>query len=427
MNLILKNIRLINPLEKIDDFYNVLIEDGILKLITKDDITFDGSLKELNCDNLIGVPGLFDMHVHLREPGYEYKEDILSGLQSAANGGFTGVVCMPNTNPSIDNIAIVEYIKNKSNNNIVDNYISAAITKNREGNYLTEMLELNEAGVVMFTDDGSPLMRSDVMRLAFEYATPKDLLLSQHCEDINLTKNYSMNEGKLSFELGLKGYPSVAEEIILYRDILLAEYLGNRRYHAQHLSTAGSVKLIKDAKNKGLRVTAEVTPHHLILNDQNLRTYNSNYKMNPPLRTDNDIQALVDGLVDGTIDCIATDHAPHALHEKFVELENAPNGIIGLETSLGLILTYFYHKNILSLNKIIDLMSINPRKILNLPEIKFIVGEKVNMTIIDLNEEWTVNTEKFKSKSKNTPFNYFNLKGKPKYTINNNQIYECNL
>jgi len=427
MNLILKNIRLINPLEKIDDFYNVLIEDGILKLITKDDITFDGSLKELNCDNLIGVPGLFDMHVHLREPGYEYKEDILSGLQSAANGGFTGVVCMPNTNPSIDNIAIVEYIKNKSNNNIVDNYISAAITKNREGNYLTEMLELNEAGVVMFTDDGSPLMRSDVMRLAFEYATPKDLLLSQHCEDINLTKNYSMNEGKLSFELGLKGYPSVAEEIILYRDILLAEYLGNRRYHAQHLSTAGSVKLIKDAKNKGLRVTAEVTPHHLILNDQNLRTYNSNYKMNPPLRTDNDIQALVDGLVDGTIDCIATDHAPHALHEKFVELENAPNGIIGLETSLGLILTYFYHKNILSLNKIIDLISINPRKILNLPEIKFIVGEKVNMTIIDLNEEWTVNTEKFKSKSKNTPFNYFNLKGKPKYTINNNQIYECNL
>ena len=427
MNLILKNIRLINPLEKIDDFYNVLIEDGILKLITKDDITFDGSLKELNCDNLIGVPGLFDMHVHLREPGYEYKEDILSGLQSAANGGFTGVVCMPNTNPSIDNIAIVEYIKNKSNNNIVDNYISAAITKNREGNYLTEMLELNEAGVVMFTDDGSPLMRSDVMRLAFEYATPKDLLLSQHCEDINLTKNYSMNEGKLSFELGLKGYPSVAEEIILYRDILLAEYLGNRRYHAQHLSTAGSVKLIKDAKNKGLRVTAEVTPHHLILNDENLRTYNSNYKMNPPLRTDNDIQALVDGLVDGTIDCIATDHAPHALHEKFVELENAPNGIIGLETSLGLILTYFYHKNILSLNKIIDLMSINPRKILNLPEIKFIVGEKVNMTIIDLNEEWTVNTKKFKSKSKNTPFNYFNLKGKPKYTINNNQIYECNL
>jgi dihydroorotase len=427
MNLILKNIRLINPLNKIDDNYNILIEDGTFKLITKDDISLDGSNNELNCDNLFGVPGLFDMHVHLREPGFEYKEDIISGLQSAANGGFTGVVCMPNTNPCTDNITVVEYIKNKSKNNIVDNYISAAITKNREGNYLTEMLELNEAGVVMFTDDGSPLMRSDVMRLAFEYAAPKDLLLSQHCEDINLTKNYSMNEGKLSYELGLKGYPSVAEEIILYRDILLAEYLGNRRYHAQHLSTKGSVKLIKDAKNRGLRVTAEVTPHHLILNDQNLSTYNSNYKMNPPLRNDNDIQALIDGLVDGTIDCIATDHAPHALHEKFVELENAPNGIIGLETSLGLILTFFYHKNILSLNKIIELMSINPRKILNLPEILFNIGEKVNMTIIDLNEEWTVNYDKFKSKSKNTPFNNFNLKGKPKYIINNSQIYECNL
>jgi len=427
MKLLLKNIRAVNPSQNLDEIKNIEIIDGFISKISDSEIQVDNSYKIIEGNDLICSPGLFDMHVHFRDPGFEFKEDTNTGTEAAANGGFTAVVVMPNTNPNIDNITVVEYIKNKSKGKLTDVFISAAITKGREGKFLTEMMELNDAGVLMFTDDGTPVSKSDVMRLAFEYATPKDLLLSQHCEESSLTTNYAMNESELSYKLGLKGYPSIAEEIVLARDIMMAEYLGNRRYHAQHLSTKGAVNLVKGAKNKGLRVTAEVTPHHFILNDDNLTTYDSNYKMNPPLRKNQDIEALIDGLKDGTIDCIATDHAPHAIHEKFVELENAPNGIIGLETSLGLSLTFLVHAGHLTINELIEKMSINPRKILQLPIIEFKEGEIANMTIFNINEEWTVEKNKFKSKSKNTPFNNFKLKGKPKFTINNKQIYECEL
>lgn len=427
MNILIKNIRTVNPSQNLDEKLNILIEDGIITQISPNNIPANSNYKEIDGSNLICSPGLFDMHVHLREPGYEYKEDLNSGLTAAANGGFTGVVCMPNTDPAIDDYTVVEFIKNRSKDYLTELYVSAAITKKREGKSITEMLELTDSGVVMFTDDGDPVRRADVMRLAFEYGVPRDLLMAQHCEECTLTTNYAMNESVLSYKLGLKGYPSVAEDIILSRDIMLAEYLGNRRYHAQHISTKGAVELIRIAKNKGNRVTCEVTPHHFILNEENLISYNTNYKMNPPLRRDDDIDAVLQGLKDGTIDCIATDHAPHALHEKHVELENAPNGIIGLETSLGLSLTYLVHKNIISLNQLINLMSVNPRNILKLPTIEFKVGEKANMTIFDMNEEWTVDKDLFKSKSKNTPFNKFNLKGKPKFTINKNQIFECKL
>lgn len=427
MKLLLKKIRLLNPFQNMDDILYVEIVDGIIKNISKTEINVDDTYEIIDGYNLICSPGLFDMHVHFREPGFEYKEDTNSGTASAANGGFTGVVVMPNTNPTIDNTAVVEYIKNQSKDKLTDVFISAAITKDREGKLLTEMLELNEHGVLMFTDDGSPVSNSEVMRLAFEYATPKDLLLSQHCEDISLTENFAMNEGRLSYRLGLKGYPSIAEEIILARDIMMSEYLGNRRYHAQHLSTKNSVKLVRDAKNKGLRVSAEVTPHHFVINESNLINYDSNYKMNPPLRADEDIETLIEGLKDGTIECIATDHAPHAIHEKFVELENAPNGIVGLETSLGLSLTYLVHKGHLTIAQLIEKMAINPRKILQLPLVEFNIGEKANMTIFDLEEEWMVDKNNFKSKSKNTPFNNYRLKGKPKYTINNNQMVKCEL
>lgn len=424
MKLLLRNIRAINPVQNLDGIKNIEIIDGIITKISYNEIPVDGSYKIIEGKDLICSPGLFDMHVHFREPGFEYKEDTNSGTESAANGGFTGVVVMPNTNPNIDNVTVVEYLKNKSKDKLTDVFISAAITKGREGKFLTEMLELHEAGVLMFTDDGSVVSRADVMRLAFEYAAPKDLLLSQHCEESSLTTNYAMNESELSYQLGLKGYPSIAEEIILARDIMLAEYLGNRRYHAQHLSTKGAVKLVKEAKNKGLRVTTEVTPHHFILNDSNLASYDSNYKMNPPLRKNEDIEAIIDGLKDGTIDCIATDHAPHAIHEKFVELENAPNGIIGLETALGLSLTYLVHKGHLTVNELIEKMAVNPRKILQLPIVEFKEGSMANMSIFDLNEEWTVDKNKFKSKSKNSPFNNFYLKGKPKFTINNGKFTE---
>ncbi len=426
MKVLFKNIRAINPAQNLDQQLSILVEDGIIKSMGQS-MTTDNDTKVVMGENFILSPGLFDMHVHLREPGFEYKETIDTGTDAAANGGFTGIVAMPNTNPCTDNVSVVEFIKNKSSHKLTDVYISAAITKNRDGKQLTEIIELSEYGVVLFTDDGSPVSQADVMRLAFEYAAPKDLLLSQHCEECSLTHNYAMNESELSYKLGLKGYPSIAEEIILNRDIMLAEYLGNRRYHAQHLSTKGAVKIVKTSKNKGLRVTAEVTPHHFILNDKNLVSYDSNYKMNPPLRKNEDIEALIEGLKDGTIDCIATDHAPHAIHEKFVELENAPNGIIGLETALGLSLTFLVHKGHLTVGQLIEKMSVNPRQILNLPTILIKEGETANLTVFDLNEEWTVNKANFKSKSKNTPFNSFILKGKPKFVVNKNQFLECNL
>lgn len=367
------------------------------------------------------------MHVHFREPGFEYKEDIDSGAEAAANGGFTGVCVMPNTEPAIDNITVVNFIKERSKNLLVDVNIAATITQKREGKLLSPMLELSEYGALMFTDDGSCVMNSEVMKRAFDYASTKDLLISQHCEDHTLTENFVMNESALSGKLGLKGYPTVAEEIIIARDITLSEYCGNRKYHVQHISTKGGVYLVKDAKKRGLRVTTEVTPHHFVTSEEELVNYNSNFKMNPPLRTKNDIEAIINALKDGTIDCIATDHAPHAYHEKDVELEKAPFGIIGLETSLGLTLTYLYHPGHLSINQIIEKMSVNPRKILGLDEIKIQEGIKANLSIFNPEEEWIVDEKKFKSKANNCPYIGYKLKGKPKYVINNNKIYKSDI
>lgn len=427
MNLLFKNIRVISPSQSIDTRFNLFIKDGIITEMTTSEINTDLGTKVIESTDFVASPGLFDMHVHFRQPGQEHKETIKSGTDSAANGGFTGVVCMPNTDPAIDDVTVVEYIKSKSVGLLTDVYISAAITKERKGNHITPMIELSDAGVVLFTDDGSTVSRADVMKLAFEYAAPYDFLLSQHCEEHTLTHNFSMNDGELAYKLGLKGYPSIAEEMIVARDLMIAKYAGNRRYHPQHISTKGTVDLIRKAKLLGQRVTSEAAPHHFVLTDQNLTTYDSNYKMNPPLRTQDDIEAIINGLKDGTIDCIATDHAPHSLHEKHVELENAPNGIIGLETSLGLSLTYLYHPGYLTLKQLIEKMSVNPRKILNLDQINFEIGANANITIFNPDIEWSVNKQLFKSKSLNTPFDKMKLKGKPLFTINNNQFVECNL
>ncbi|MEJ5285861.1 MAG: Dihydroorotase [Candidatus Kapaibacterium sp.] len=427
MEIYLKNIRVVNPYQNMDSNYHILVRNGIIDYIGDEPIEVSTNAKIINGEGLVCAPGLFDMHVHFRDPGQTYKEDLRSGIQAAANGGFTGVLVMPNTVPPIDNTQVVEYVKSKIDNSIVDVFISAGITKGLEGKSITSMYSLANAGVVMFTDDGNSVLNSEIMRRAFDYAKQFDYLLAQHCEDYHLSQGFSANDGFVATKLGLKGYPSIAEEIVLSRDLMLAEYCGNCRYHAQHLSTKGSVKLIKQAKEKGLRVSCEVTPHHIVLNEKYVQTYDTNYKMNPPLRSEDDVEALIEALKEDVIDCIATDHAPHSSHEKDVEFEKAPNGVVGLETALGVCLTYLYHSGHLSLNKLIEKMSINPRKILGIPQIIFKKGEIANMSIFSLDDEWVVDKQYFKSKSKNTPFDGFKLKGKPRYIINKNQFFASSL
>ncbi len=427
MNIYFKNIRAISPAQNFDTKLNLWIKDGEIIHFSPDIADVDKKTEVVEADKLVCSPGLFDMHVHFREPGFEYKENLKTGSDAATNGGFTGVVVMPNTDPAIDNAVTVNYINEKTKDFMLDVYVSAAMTKKREGKQLSPMIELHDEGVVMFTDDGDSVQSSDVMRLIFDYAATKDLLIAQHAEDHALTEHFAMNEGALSDKLGLKGYPNVAEEMIVARDIMLSEYCGRRRYHVSHISTNGAVRMVKDAKNRGLRVTCEVTPHHFSLDDRNVATYNTHYKMNPPLRRQRDIDAIIEGLKDGTIDCIATDHAPHAVHEKDVEYEQAPLGIVGLETSLAASLTYLYHAGHLTLNQVIEKMSVNPRRILQLPQIILDKGSKANLTIFDPDEEWQVDTLKFKTKARNCPYEGMRLKGKPKYSFNNNKMYVTEL
>lgn len=427
MSILLKNIRVINPVENLDKNLYIKINDGIITECSENQIDSENSDHIIDGESLVCAPGFMDMHVHLREPGLEYKEDIASGCASAANGGFTAICCMPNTEPTIDEASVVELIKHKAKGKATDVFISASITQGRDGKHISPMLELADCGVVMFTDDGACVMDSEVLKRAFNYASVKNLLISQHCEDKTLTQNFAINEGFWSFKLGLKGYPAVAEEIMIARDLMLAEYCDNVRYHVSHVSTKRGIALIRQAKARGINVTCEVTPHHFTLTDDKVATYNTNLKMNPPLRRSEDIDAIIEGLKDNTIDCIASDHAPHALHEKEVEFDIAPYGILGLETSVGLALTKLYHTSALSLSQVIEKYSVNPRKILNLPEIQIKVGEMANLSIFAPDEEWVVKVNRFKSKSTNTPFEDYILTGKPKYIINNKQLIQSSL
>lgn len=403
------------------------IEGGKIRHCSPQQAEIGRETEVINADNLTVMPGLFDMHVHLREPGHEHKETIRTGTLAAANGGFTGVVCMPNTEPAIDSRMTVEYIQRRASNGAVDAHCCAAITKARAGKELAPLLDLMESGAVMYSDDGGCVESAEMMRRAFDYVAEFDLLLTQHCEEHSLTRNFAVNEGEMSAKMGLKGYPAVAEDIIVARDILLADYCGNRRYHGAHISTAGAVRLFREAKNRGQRVSCEVAPHHFILDESAVQGFNVNAKMNPPLRTRRDIEAILQGLADGSIDCIATDHAPHASHEKNVEFSLAANGIIGLETSLGLSLTYLYHTGVASLSRIVELMSVNPRRVLNLPQPLIASGEPANLTFVDVNKEWVVSPELFRTKSLNTPFGGYILKGLPVMTINRGIVTECKL
>lgn len=421
MKIILKQVRLLNPEQKLDKQDDVLIENGIIKKIgglTDSDFK---SAKVFEFENKICVPGLFDMHVHLREPGREDEETIETGCNSAAAGGFTSVACMPNTNPDIDSAEIVRFIKEKCKEHLVDVFPVAAATLGRKGEALSPMFELIESGAVAFSDDGAVIKTAGVLRSVMEYSKMFEAPVIEHCEDDSLADG-AMNEGLTSTLLGLPAIPNIAEELIVARDIMMAEFIG-ARVHIAHISTKAAVELVRNAKKRGVKVTAEATPHHFTLTDDNVKTFDTNFKMSPPLRNRADVDAVIEGLMDGTIDVIASDHAPHAIEEKEMEFIYAPNGIVGLETMLGLVLSELVHKKHLTLEQLVEKMSINPRKILklNTPQIK--EGEKADLTIFDKDNIWTVDITKFKSKSKNSPFDKRLLTGKSVAVINNGKMF----
>jgi dihydroorotase len=361
------------------------------------------------------------MHVHLREPGYEYKETINTGLSAAANGGFTALCCMPNTQPVIDSASTIRLIQEKAKNKIVDVYPIGAVTKGREGNELSPMMELAETGAVAFSDDGSPVASAEVMRRALEYVSMLRKPIIQHAEELSLSQGGIMNEGYYSTKLGMPPIPSIAEEVMIARDLHLIGYT-KAQYHVAHISTQSAVDLVRGAKKKNLPISCEVAPHHFVLTEEDVCSFDTNTKMNPPLRSRDDVQALKEGLRDGTIDAIATDHAPHSFDEKQVEYTYAPFGIVGLETAIGLACTELLHQNILTVQGLVEKCSVNPRNILHLPVIKFEEGQRANITIIDPSVEWIVDMHRFKSKGRNTPFHGKRLKGKPFGIFNNGTL-----
>jgi len=394
---------------------NILIEEGIV--VSTDAGTEAEADKIIDASGLYVLPGLVDAHCHLRDPGYEYQEDIISGTRSAARGGFTSIACMPNTNPPVDNAAVVRYIIEKSKKEgYVNVFPIGAITKGMEGNELSEMGIMREAGIVAVSDDGKPVMNSDIMKKALIYAGQFGLPVISHCEDLNLADNGSMNEGLTSTMLGLRGIPSVSEDVMVAREILLSQYTGVH-VHIAHVSTKVSVELIRQAKNRGIKVTAETCPHYFTLTEEACRGYNTNAKMNPPLRSREDLEAVIEGIIDGTIDIIATDHAPHHFDEKNVEFEKAANGIVGFETALALSYTELVEKGHISLLQMIEKLTINPAQMLKIDKGKIECGKAADIILVDFDNEYRVDVSKFASKGKNSPFDGFKVKGRVKTTI----------
>ena len=362
------------------------------------------------------LPGFVDLHVHFREPGFEYKESIQSGAAAAVAGGFTSVCCMPNTNPVNDNQAITELMLDRARAaGLANVFPIGAITKGSEGKELAEIGDLRRAGCVAISDDGKPVMNSLVMRRAMEYALAFDVPVVDHCEDLHLAEGGCMNEGAISTELGLPGMPAAAEDVMVARNVALAELTG-ARLHLAHISTEGSVRMVREAKSRGLKVTAEACPHHFTITEETVRGYNTYAKMNPPLRTWKDVQAIKEGLRDGTIDVIATDHAPHASQEKQLGFTEAPFGIVGLETALPLTLA-LVDEGVLSLESAVDKLSTAPAKAFGLAKGTLAVGADAYVAIVDQQEQWEVDPAKFRSKSRNTPFAGWKVKGRVTTTI----------
>ncbi len=425
-DLLIQNGRVVDPTQNLDEAASVLIRNGKVAETGRE---ADAAAKELegirtlDARGKVVCPGFIDMHVHLREPGFEYKEDIESGTKAAARGGFTSVACMPNTSPVIDNSGIVDLIEHRSRQvGSVNVFPIGAATLGMKGEELANIGELVEAGAVAVSDDGFPIQNNYIMRRVLEYAYMFPISVISHPEDISLSAEGLMHEGYYSTLLGLKGIPAASEEIQIARDITLSEMTGTP-VHIAHVSTGGGVQMIRAAKQRRVSITAEATPHHFCLTDAALVTYDTNLKMKPPLRSEADVEAIKEGLKDGTIDCIASDHAPHSENEKQVEFDKAPFGVIGLETAISLTLDKLYHAGILSLRQIIERFSINPARILKLRNKGSLKpGSDADVTILDLEKEIVIDPQTFASKSRNSPFAGWKLKGAPFATIVSGKI-----
>lgn len=415
MTVLLKGGRVMNPAEDFDEIADVLMEDGKIKEIAKDIAAGDADVYDVS--GKLVTPGLIDLHVHFREPGQEAKEDFESGSKAAVAGGFTTVATMPNTKPVVDSAALVRSLKKRAEDVARCHVeIIGAVTKGQEGKELAELGDMIEAGAVAFSDDGHFDPSAKVLLNAYDYLHPFDKIIINHEEETSLVEDGVMNEGHRSAMLGMKGRPTVAEDIAVARDVLLAEYAG-ARVHVAHMSSARAVDIVRQAKKRGVRVTAEVTPQHLTLTDECVDLYDSSTKINPPLRSKQDCDALLAGLKDGTIDAIVTDHSPHAQEEKDREYMYAPSGFPGLETSLGIMLTDLYQAGKLDLKTIVSKMTWEPAKVLQLSAGTLNVGSPADVTVIDLNQEWTVEAQKFYTKGSHSPFVGRKLKGKAVMTF----------
>lgn len=420
-SILIKNIRAVDT-EK-DIITDVFIENGKISKVAEN--ISDTADKVINGTDLVLMPSLFDMHVHFRDPGLTYKEDILTGCDAALAGGVTGVLAMPNTKPPCDNPETIHYIIDKAKNTGVEVYPVGCITNSMSGDGLCDYESLKNAGCICISDDGRPVENAELMRQALEMSNENGLLVASHCEDLNIINGGIMNKGETSEKLGVKGMDRASEDYITAREIILASSV-NARIHICHVSTEGSTAIIRFAKSRGIKVTCETAPHYFMLTDDLLNKRDADYRMNPPLRTSEDVKAIVEGIKDGTIDCIITDHAPHAPEEKAV-FEKAPNGVVGLETSLSATLTALYHTGEVSLQKIVELMCVNPRKILGLEIPKIETGKTADLIIADINKKWIVNPDELHSKSHNTVFKGMTLTGKNLMTISKGVIRYENL
>ncbi len=419
--LLIKNGRVIDPASGHDAPADLLIQNGLIQAVGRG-LSAPAGAGLFDASGLIVAPGFIDMHVHLREPGFEHAETIETGSRAAAAGGFTSICPMPNTSPVNDNATVTSYITEKARRHAVVNvWPIGAITKGSNGEELAEIGSMKDAGAVAISDDGRPVMNARVMRRALEFARSFGMPVINHCEDLHLSAGGDMHEGRESVRLGLRGIPGCSEDVMVARDILLCELTG-ARYHVAHISSWHSVEMVAFAKSRGLPVTAEATPHHLALADADMRPYDSNYKMKPPLRSPGDVAAVVNGVVSGAIDAIATDHAPHPGSEKMQEFEKCPFGILGLETALGIALEKLVHAGKIPLPKLVALFTIGPARILGIDRGTLSGGAPGDVTIFSTDREWTYDVNKSFSKSRNSPYDAHSFRGGPAATVVNGEI-----
>jgi len=417
-SMLIKGGHVIDPAAKIDALMDVLLRDGMVAEIALPNKIRGGADEKFDARGLIVAPGFIDLHVHLREPGQSYKETIVTGTAAAAAGGFTSVCTMPNTAPVVDNADLVAWLRNPERGAVVNVFPIAAATLSSRGAALTDFAALQRAGAVAVTDDGKPILEDEIMRAALRLGAQLNLPVVQHAEDTRLTENSSMNEGPTSFRLGLRGMSTAAEASIVDRDVTLAQQIRESRLHVAHLSTSDALKAVRRGKRAKARVTCEVTPHHFTLLDEDVGEYNTNFKMNPPLRSVTDREAILVALADGTVDAIATDHAPHATHEKEVEFERAAFGITGLETALALAITKLHREHKIPLARIVELFTAGPARVFDLRGRGSLArGSVADVTAFDPKKKWTFEASKSRSLSRNTPFDGWQFTGKVVATI----------